>query len=93
MLWLIVVPILVINGGVRSLLFPLYYERVRRGWLRSEIPLASILQSGEAVHAKGVGNLAALMQIVLKRVLLSPSFLTDYHKNGEKPSYYRLSLF
>ena len=73
MLWLIVVPVLVIYGGVLSLLFPLYYERVRSGWRSREIPLASILQSGEAVHAKGVGNLAAVMDVMLHKVPDDPA--------------------
>lgn len=46
---------------------------VRSGWLDSEIPLASILQSREAVHAKGVGNLAAVMNIMLHNVPDNPA--------------------
>ena len=48
MAWGVVVFVLVIWGGVLSLLFPLYYEitpstlLVRSGWIRREIPLASI---------------------------------------------------
>jgi membrane protein YdbS with pleckstrin-like domain len=48
MAWWIIILVLVIWAGVLSLLFPLYYEitsstlLVRSGWLRREIPLASI---------------------------------------------------
>jgi hypothetical protein len=38
------------------------------GWLCREIPVASILQSGEAVHAKGVGKLATMMEVMFHHV-------------------------
>ena len=46
--WWIVILVLVIWGSAFSLLFPLYYEitsstlLIRSGWIRREIPLASI---------------------------------------------------